>query len=1388
MKRFFLIFILLSLALGTGANVAHSGTYTFSNIDVPGTQETVATGINKTGQIVGTYYDSDGTGHGFLWSGGVYTTIDVPGAIWTEVSGINEAGQIVGFFWNGSGTEHGFLLSAGVFTALDIPGIREIYPLGINDAGRIVGVYFDGTWSSHGFLLSGGVVTYLDVPGAQETSTQGINKAGQVVGYYYNSGIAHGFLWSGGVYTTIDVPGVVNNYAVGINDAGQIVGYYYDSGVAHGFLWNGGVYTTLDVPGSQESRASGINEAGQIVGVYFDNSWSGHGFLAAPMAASLQTNDIGSGTYIAATPDNLIYQFFSPHSLSPDSPNSFNVCFDSQVNLKSGNLYQSQYAGRLSLSYNSIDTYSGPVGKKWTHNLNLKLTASNNNALTLKSGDGNIINFTLSNGVYYPEARSGDTSRIVKNADGTYTRTTKNGTSFVFNSAGSLVSIVDRNNNTINMTYSGSDLASITEPSGRITSFTATSGLITSITDPGGRTYSLTYTSGLLSSITDPLGNVWRYTYDTDGKMLTKTDPAGYTITYMYDTSGRVLTSTDPEGKTSTMNYSQAGTSTYTAKDGGLWTYNYDPIFVVKTAKTDPLGSTTRYTFDTNRSLISTTAPDGSVTSYTYDIFSNITSVTDPLGNKTSYAFNNLNLATSRTDPKGGVMTYAYDAKGNLTKFTDASGAVTTLSYDTKGNITAITDTKGKRTSLVYDSRNNLISITDRMGNFTAFTYDAVGNRLSITDPLGNITQFAYNGINQMTQMTDPKGNITQYDYDYKGNIAKKTDASGNPTDYAYNYLGHLIRIIDAVNNLTKMAYGRVGCGGECRSADKLTSLTDALNHGTKYTYDLAGHRISETDPQGKIITYSYDKKGNLITKTKADGKTVTYTYDADNRLIQKEYSNGSVTRYQYDGNGNMIYAGNAAIAYNFVYDANNRITGIADSNKRTIQYQYDLLGNKVKMITPEGKSVTYAYDSNSRLTTINADAGKFSISYDADGRRKKLTYPNKTTASYIYDISGNLTRIKHTGPSGMVLTEADYTYDSINNRLTRSDVTKTEAYSYDPLSRLVKSTLSSRQHPVRILQGGESYVYDSVGNRLQGPAGTDALSYDDENELLSSNSTTYGYDLNGNRIRKNEKYRNTTYSYDDENRLVKLEMHRGNDVIEVTFAYDPFGRRIAKTLLQKEVDKKRKKHDFTFTRTSQYVYDGQNIILEYMNHGNEKGIINNYIHGPSRDEPLVLEVGYHNHHRNFQPQYIYYYHADGLGSIVGLTNAIGHLVQVYKYDSFGNIKNQDDDIRQPYTYTAREFDFYTGLYLNRARYYDPKVGRFLQRDPIGFKGGDVNLYAYAKNNPVNHRDPSGLQAWDARDSKEEETINTWSPIYDMILSNPFDVLVGTTNKAGDIM
>ena len=105
------------------------------------------------------------------------------------------------------------------------------------------------------------------------------------------------------------------------------------------------------------------------------------------------------------------------------------------------------------------------------------------------------------------------------------------------------------------------------------------------------------------------------------------------------------------------------------------------------------------------------------------------------------------------------------------------------------------------------------------------------------------------------------------------------------------------------------------------------------------------------------------------------------------------------------------------------------------------------------------------------------------------------------------------------------------------------------------------------------------------------------------------------------------------------------------------------------------------------------------------------------------------------------------------LGSVMALVDSTGKIAQRYVYSAYGKTKVLKTHegaafIKNPYAYTSRELDEETGDYYYRARYYNPSTGRFLSEDPIGFRGGDTNLYRYVKNNPIRYTDPSGTNPW----------------------------------------
>lgn len=142
-------------------------------------------------------------------------------------------------------------------------------------------------------------------------------------------------------------------------------------------------------------------------------------------------------------------------------------------------------------------------------------------------------------------------------------------------------------------------------------------------------------------------------------------------------------------------------------------------------------------------------------------------------------------------------------------------------------------------------------------------------------------------------------------------------------------------------------------------------------------------------------------------------------------------------------------------------------------------------------------------------------------------------------------------------------------------------------------------------------------------------------------------------------------------------------------------------------------------------------MYDNEDVVLEISSLNGTTF----YTHGPGIDEPLALE-----RNNNY-----YYYHADGLGSITAISDSARTVVQRYSYSVFGQPR-PTTGFRNSYQFTGREWDKETGLYYYRLRYYDPMEGLFISKDPIGFAGGDVNLYRYVQNNPVNFIDPSGLE------------------------------------------
>ena len=226
-----------------------------------------------------------------------------------------------------------------------------------------------------------------------------------------------------------------------------------------------------------------------------------------------------------------------------------------------------------------------------------------------------------------------------------------------------------------------------------------------------------------------------------------------------------------------------------------------------------------------------------------------------------------------------------------------------------------------------------------------------------------------------------------------------------------------------------------------------------------------------------------------------------------------------------------------------------------------------------------------------------------------------------------------------------------------------------------------------------------KAYTYDAAGNRISTVNGsTTNYTSNNLNQYIQAGNNRYTYDATGN-LTSDGTF---TYAYDYENRLITAN----KTGTSAAYKYDSFGRRIEKTV---------------GSASTKFLYDGDQIIAEYDSSGN---ISAKYIFGPGIDEPISIT----------KEGQTYYYHSDGLGSVTCLTDSNGTIVESYSYDVFGR-PSVTSSLGNRFMFTGREYDAETDLYFYRARYYSPRIGRFLQRDRLTWAPNDPRILD--KNNDL---------------------------------------------------
>jgi RHS repeat-associated protein len=761
-------------------------------------------------------------------------------------------------------------------------------------------------------------------------------------------------------------------------------------------------------------------------------------------------------------------------------------------------------------TYMSSDaTVAGPLGYGWTNSYEMHLSFDAKGNASIVQEDAAVVSFLAKTGGY--QAAPGVLATLVKNGDGTYTfkRNSTNG-QFVFNSAGKLVSEIDRHGYKTQLTYGGSgELTKVTDQAGRSLTLAYAGGHLASVKDPLGHTTSFEYDlAGDLVETTDPLGRTWRFSYDAKHLLLTMTDPNGGVTTSTYDGSGRVINQIDPAGRVQTFNYSgdnktvAGGTTTVTDPRGLQTQYRYksEELTSVTAAAGTAEAATTSYQYDpATFGQTSITDADGNTTTNTYDARGDLLSTTDPLGKTTKATYDSEGDRLTTTDALGVTTTKTYGSSGNLlSSSTPLSGGGTAkwaYTYGTgveAGDRLSSTDPDGNTTNYTYDTAGDRTSITDPLSNKTTMTYDGDGRLLTRTSPNGGTTTNVYDADGELTSTTDPLGHSTTYAFDANGNRTFSTDANGHTTTYVYDADNELTQTTQPDGSTSETGYDGDG---------NVISQTDGNGHTTGYSFDALNQIASSTDPDGRTTKYTYDGVGNLLTSVNPAGQIATYSYDADQRTTAIAYSDGATpaVHESYDADGRRVSLTDGTGTSTFVYDSLGRLTSETNGAGATSSYAYDPAGNVTQITYPNGKTVSRAYDADNRLKEITDWLDNTTtFSYDGDGNLTAVHLPGSVTDQSVYNAADQLTAITDANAGGN-LAAFTYTRDpvgQVTSSAATGAITSTDNYSYDSQNRLTADNATG-------------YAYDA-GNNATTFSGQPQR-FDAADQLLATGSSVKG-------------------------------------------------------------------------------------------------------------------------------------------------------------------------------------------------------------------------------------------------------------------------------------
>ena len=721
------------------------------------------------------------------------------------------------------------------------------------------------------------------------------------------------------------------------------------------------------------------------------------------------------------------------------------------------------------------------------------------------------------------------------------------------------------------------------------------SGYFNSVEDIHGNKASYGYSSTNLSRvtvITNEAGEVTHFNYDAVSGMRTSyTTASGETITY----------GVTPEFGAVTSRTSSAGGTQ-------IWRYTDTNYPVHLAQKVDALGRTTTYTRDGSNRISRVDHPDGTYETFSYNSSGQLLSQRKGDGSVWSNSYDSLGRCIAEVDPLGNITRFVYDSRGLVVAMTNALGSATRISYDWRGQVTNVVFPDGTQETIAYNEYGLETNRVQTSGATVAKTYDAWGYPASQTDPLGHTTLFQYDSQGRLITETRPTGLVISNVYDAIGRKTREYFSSdGTYRQWLYSPEGIRTQY-DRLGRSQKFDYDPRGLP---------TRVVHPDGFATRYGYDLAGNRTSQTNALGEVLTFTYDAGNRLSTATDCRGFVTSNRYDGLGRLVETKAPNGTVEQRSYDSAGRLtgisrdglVVQSNRYNALGWVvesrdanglvvsnsYDSMGRLlrtyapdgtffekqytnTFLArevDRGGRATIYQRDLLGRVTNQIDNAGHAIGYQYDAMGNVTNLVDQKGnRTRFTFDAEGRKTARIFDDyshenyqydsegQTTAKqdcmarwiyYGYDANGNLTNINYSSDP-----DVTFTYDALNRRTKMVDGVGTTTWAY--VEGCTKETSTDGPFP------NDTVLYGYDGNKrltnmtycgISVGYGFDAL---DRIVNVSAPEGVYAYTYAGNGRLPAELTRpngvETIYQYDNLSRLTNLVHQKSADEVLLSFAY----------------------------------------------------------------------------------------------------------------------------------------------------------------------------------------------------------------------------------------